>query len=76
LIELPITITDKNGDKAVHESVVAAECSVEAIDVLANEYVVHDAHGKELKFSIQKKRTPIFFGMINSDVNVVKITEE
>lgn len=75
MIKLPITITDKIGDKSVHSDLTIAERSVEPVDVLADEYVVHDADGKELKFSIQKKLTSTLFGMIGTETDVVRITE-
>jgi hypothetical protein len=75
LIKLPITITEKNGDKSVYADLVTAERSVEAVDVLAHEYAAHDADGKQLKFSIEKKVSRTLFGMIKAETDMVKITE-
>ena len=75
MIQLPVTITDRNGTQDIFDSLTVAESSVEAIDVCANEYQVHDAGGKELRFIVEKRNVSTLFGMTRIEVDVVRIVE-
>ena len=73
MINLPIKITDKNGDSEVFDSVEDAERSMEAIDVRNSEYVVRDAHGKVLNLLVEIRKTRVLWGLFSTSVEIVKI---
>lgn len=75
LISFPISIVEKNGDIASYNSLREAEISVEAVDVLNNEYQVFDSSGKQLSFFIEKEIRSFLFGFIKTSIDVVKIRE-
>ena len=73
-MKFPITITDKKGFRMEYANLADAECSVEPMDVLANEYSARDALGNDLKFIIAEKGA-LVFGLIKGNVEVVQIVE-
>ncbi len=75
MIQLPVTITDKNGTQDIFDSLTAAENSVEAIDVHSNEYRVHDSAGRELKIFVEKRKVSALFGMTEIETDIVRIAE-
>jgi hypothetical protein len=75
LINLPIKITDKNGDSEAFDSVEDAERSMECVDVRNNEYVVRDAHGKVLSLLVEIRKTRVLWGLMSASAEVVKISE-
>jgi hypothetical protein len=75
LINLPITITDKNGDHEVFDSVEAAEAYMEPIDVRSGEYMVRSADGRELKLRVIVSTGTMLWGFWKIAIEKVEIFE-
>ncbi len=74
MIKLPISITDSNGTVETFDSLEDAERSLEAVDVLANEYRACDACGTALMLRVEKQKVRLWYGLVESEVDVVKIS--
>ena len=54
-MKLPIIISE-HGDLSLYDSLEAAQCDVEAIDVRNNEYIAFDSEGRLLKLDLVPMR--------------------
>lgn len=60
-------------DISAYASSEALESHLEAIDVKNNIYLAYDSEGRLLTLGVYWKKTPIFFGLLNSDIERVVI---
>lgn len=74
MIKQPIIVVDKGGyDLRIYASTEALDSHLEAIDVKNNEYEAYDSEGRVLTLGVYWKKTPILFGLFNSDIERVVI---
>jgi len=72
-MKLPITLIEKNGDRASYSSVEEAELAMEPVDVQNGEYLAQDADGQALVIKVVEESTPILFGLLKARVKKARI---
>ncbi len=72
-MKLPL-IFDENGDVSFYSSVIEAETSLEAVDVINNEYVGYDSEGRLLNLTVNSECRSLVFGLIKTKIDSVSIS--